>query len=168
MKKCMRGCRPALPPERAELIENPVKLCHDITRLSRAKAREAAIDGVMSQPGARLVLSLLAVNDGISQRALVDSTHLRPPTVSVILGKMEDEGMVEFYRNPNDKRQTLVHLTEYGKEVDMKGIARIKEIDNLALDGIDGAEYETVMKVLRKMRDNLLLSATDQGKERGE
>ena len=159
---------PFSPPHRCQISDNPVKLCHDITRLSRAKARETAIDGVMSQPGARLVLSILAVNDGISQRALVDSTHLRPPTVSVILGKMEDEGMVDFYRNPDDKRQTLVHLTEYGKEVDMKGIARIKEIDGLALDGISEEEYEVVMGVLRRMRDNLLLSVSEPRKEKKE
>ena len=160
-KRCMGG----IPPARRELVENPVKLCHDITRLSRAKARETAIDGVMSQPGARLVLSFLAVGDRISQRALVDSTHLRPPTVSVILSKMADEGMVEFRKNPDDKRQTLVCLTDFGREVDEKGIARIREIDALALSGLDGEEYETLMKLLCKMRDNLLCSS---GKERGE
>lgn len=165
MKKCERS---APPPERKELLENPVKLCHDVTRLSRAKMRETNIEGVMSQPGARLVLSVLAVNDGISQRFLVDATHLRPPTVSVILRKMEDEGMVEFRRNPEDRRETLVHLTEYGKEVDMKGIAKIKETDALALEGLTDDEYQTLMGLLGKMRENLLASLADNRKERKE
>lgn len=160
-----KRCMGATPPRRRELVENPVKLCHDITRLSRAKARETAIDGVMSQPGARLVLSFLAVGDGISQRSLVDVTHLRPPTVSVILSKMADEGMVEFRKNPDDKRQTLVYLTDFGREVDEKGIARIKEIDSLALGGLDGEEYDTLMRLLCRMRDNLLAPSE---KERGE
>ena len=164
MKKCMNGIRPH-PPVRKELVENPVKLCHDITRLTRAKARETVIEGVMSQPGARLVLSFLAVNDGISQRLLVDQTHLRPPTVSVILRKMEDEGMVVFQKNPNDGRQTLVYLTDYGKEVDMKGIANIKNTDALALEGLSAEEYDTLMLLLGKMRENMLAAIAEPRKE---
>lgn len=156
------------PPERKELNDNPVKLCHDITRLSRAKAREASVEGVMSQPGARLVLSLLAIGDGVTQRSLVEETHLRPPTVSVIIGKMEDEGMVERRRNPDDRRETRVYLTDYGREVDMKGIANIKATDELALKGLDGNEIETLMRLLGKMRSNLVASLGEQRKEKGE
>ena len=156
------------PLARRELVENPVKLCHEISRLSRAKARESAIGGVMSQHGARLVLSILAANDGISQRVLVEGTHLRPPTVSVILSKMAEEGMVEFYRNPEDRRQTLVHLTEYGKEVDANVVSRINEIDKMAMDGLEGEEYELLMSLLRKMRDNLLICEAEQRGGGGE
>ena len=156
------------PPERKELNDNPVKLCHDITRLSRAKAREASVEGVMSQPGARLVLSLLAIGDGVTQRSLVEETHLRPPTVSVIIGKMEDEGMVERRRNPDDRRETRVYLTDYGREVDMKGIANIKATDELALNGLDENERETLMRLLGRMRSNLVASLSEQRKEKGE
>ena len=147
---------------RRELVENPVKLCHDISRLSRAKARESAIGGVMSQHGARLVLSILVANDGISQRVLVEGTHLRPPTVSVILGKMAEEGIIEFYRNPDDRRQTLVHLTDYGKEVDANVVSRINEIDKIAMSGLNEDEQEMLMGLLRKMRDNILECETEQ------
>ena len=161
-------CKISSPPERKELNDNPVKLCHDITRLSRAKAREANVEGVMSQPGARLVLSFLAIGDGVTQRALVEATHLRPPTVSVIIGKMEDEGMVERRRNPDDRRETRVYLTDYGREVDMKGIANIKATDALAVEGLDACEIETLMRLLEKMRSNLVASLSEQRKEKGE
>ena len=85
-----------IPPKREGIEENPVKLCHDISRLTRAKTRETHIDGVMSQPGARFVLGFIAANDGVTQRQIVDATHLRPPTVSVIISKMQDEGMVRI------------------------------------------------------------------------
>ena len=167
MKKCMQGM-PPMPIARKEISENPVKLCHDITRLSRAKARETVIDGVMSQPGARLVLSVLAVSDEVTQREIVSMTHLKAPTVSVILRKMEDEGMVERRQNPNDKRETRVRLTEYGREVDMKGIAKIKETDALALVGLGSEEYDTLMRLLCKMRENLLVSLGEQRREKDE
>ena len=161
----MGMCSRVLPPERKELCDNPVKLCHDISRLTRAKARETAIDGVMSQHGARLVLAILAVNDGVSQKTLVEGTHLRPPTVSVILSRMAEEGMVEFRKNPSDKRQTLVRLTDYGREVDMKGIARIKEIDETALEGLQESERAELMRLLSKIRENLLTTRKEERDE---
>ena len=63
-KKCMNGSLPPPPIERKELSDNPVKLCNEISRIFRARMRENCdIDGVMSQPGARLVMSLLAMTE---------------------------------------------------------------------------------------------------------
>ncbi len=164
-KKCDNlGVLPP-PPPRRELCDNPVKLCHDITRLSRAKAREVGFEGVMSQPGARLVLSFLAIGDGVSQRELVAETHLRPPTVSVIIGKMEEEGMVERRRNPADRRETVIHLTDYGREVDRRGIESIKSADAAALTDLAEDEINTLMHLLGKMRNNLIASVNDGKKE---
>lgn len=155
MKKTMREI-PAPPPARKELSDNPVKLCNEIARLCRARMREVNLDGVMSQPGARLVLSVLALNDGISQREVVERTHLRPPTVSVILKKMEGEGMVELRTNPLDKRASCIYLTDHGKEVDMNGIRRIKETEAFALECVSEDEQRILMSLLYKIRDRLL------------
>ncbi len=158
---------PPPPPRGDEPDNNPVKLCHDITRLSRAKAREVNIDGVMSQPGARLVLAFLAYEDGVTQRTLVERTHLRPPTVSVILGKMEDEGLVERRQNLKDKRETQVYITEYGRQTDREGIEKIRETDALAVEGLSESEMQTLLSLLSKMRTNLI-NALDCKKNDGE
>ena len=167
-RKCIKNGCISPPLERKELNDNPVKLCHDITRLSRAKAREMSVDGVMSQPGARLVLGLLAICDGVSQRALVQETHLRPPTVSVILAKMEEEGMVERRKNPDDKREVRVYLTERGREVDMKVISNIKATDSLGVAGLSDEEIDTLMMLLGRVRNNFLLALEDSKKEERE
>lgn len=167
MKKQDCGCV-SPPPARKELTDNPVKLCHEISRLGRAKNRETVIEGVMSQPGARLVLSFLAVSDGISQRELVEATHLRAPTVSVILQKMEDEGIAQRRRNPDDKREMRVYLTDYGREVDESVIAKIKETDALAMEGLSSKEIDTLMALLGKMKENLLCSLCEGRRERKE
>ena len=145
-----------MPPLRRGFSDNPVKLCHDISHLTRAKARETHIDGVMSQPGARFVLGFLASNDGVTQRSIVEATHLRPPTVSVIISKMQDEGMVRIEQNPLDRRQTIILLTERGREVDAEVISKIKEADALALEGLTPDEKDTLMRLLSKMRDNMI------------
>ena len=154
-----KKCPPAPPPRRKELNDNPVKLCNEIARLFRAHLRESDTnDGVMSQQGAHLVLSTLAVGDGINQLELVRSTHLRPPTVSVILKRMEAEGLVERKCDPRDKRAVTVSLTEKGKALDKEHISRIKSLDAVALSGVTEEEFSTLMKLLPKIRDNLLPS----------
>ncbi|MBO5882849.1 MAG: winged helix-turn-helix transcriptional regulator [Clostridia bacterium] len=152
-----------MPPPRKELSDNPIKICNEISRLFHGRLREArSIDGVMSQPGARLVLAVLALNDGIIQRKLVEDTHLRAPTVSGILKKMEEEGMVER-RSGEDRREFRVYLTEYGRQMDMDGIATIKKHEAEALDGISEKEQEFLMELLVKIRNNLLECEKDMG-----
>lgn len=149
---------PNQPPNRKELRDTPNRLCHEISRLFHAKMREGASsdDGVMSQPGAKHILGVLAVFDGITQLDIVKQTNLRPPTVSVILKKMEEQGIVERKNNPEDMREIRVYLTEYGKKLDKQAIAKIKKIDSIALSGISEEENETLMRLLKKIRDNLL------------
>jgi len=156
MEKCIHHMA-VPPPARKELSDNPVKLCCEISRIFHTKIRENCdIDGVMSQPGARLILSLLAIEDGVNQRELVSKTHLRAPTVSVIIKKMLDEGMVELRADEKDMRVKKVYLTEYGRQTDRESIQKIKSMDALGLRGITDEEQRTLMELLGKIRNNLL------------
>lgn len=157
---------PAPPPKRKELNDTPVKLCNEISRLFRAHIRETDTnDGVMSQQGAHLVLSTLAVSDGTNQLELVRLTHLRPPTVSVILRRMEEEGLVARQADPDDRRSVRVYLTDKGRNLDKENIERIKALDRIALSGVSEGEIETLMALLPKIRDNLLPQNEKERKE---
>lgn len=150
-----RKCMPP-PPPRKELCDNPVKKCSEISRIFHSRLREErSIEGVLSQPGARLVLAVLAINDGINQKRLVEETHLRAPTVSGILRKMEEEGMVER-KNGEDKREFMVYITEYGKNIDRQGIETIKKYERIALRDIGEDDTKLLMTLLSRIRDNLL------------
>ena len=150
-------CSPAPPPKRVELSDNPVKLCNEIARLFRARMRQVNdAEGVMTQPGAHLVLSFLAVKDGITQLELVHATHLRAPSVSLILKKMEEEGLVTRCRDENDARAVRIFLTDHGKAIDSEHIKSIKAVDNEALGEISEEEQKTLMYLLTKIRNNLI------------
>ena len=146
-----------LPIARAELSDNPVKLCNEIARIFRARMRENGDhEGVMSQHGARLVLSLLAIADGRTQKELADITRLRPPTVSVILRRMAEEGMVEIKSSESDMRVKYVFLTEFGRKTDIDNIKKIKAVDARGLEGITAEQEQLLMDLLYRIRDNLL------------
>lgn len=144
-------------PARKELSNTPIKLCNEIGRLFRGRIREMdGPDGVMSQPGAHLVLAVLAVEDGRHQLELVEQTHLRAPTISLILKKMEAEGIVERKGDEEDRRGKRVYLTERGREIDRRQLARVRALDSIALQGISEEEIALLMAGLLKIRDNLL------------
>lgn len=145
------------PPERKELSNNPVKMCNEIAHLFRAQLRSSAeSDDTYGAHGTRLVLSFLAIGDGVTQLDLVNATHLRAPTISVILKKLEEEGLVERKKDANDLRASRVYLTDLGRELDRQNIERIKQADALALRGLSDAEIQQLMLLLSRIRDNIL------------
>lgn len=151
-KRCM-----ARPPEREELSNNPVKMCMEISHLFRAKMREKSQDeSVFDTHGTRLVLSFLAIGDGVTQLELVNATHMRAPTISVILKNLESEGIVERRKDEKDMRALRVYLTDKGRALDRKNIEKIKQVDAMALYGINEEEFELLMKQLSRIRDNLI------------
>ena len=163
----MKGKReiPTPPPQRKELSDNPVKLCNEIGRLFRNRMRSLdGQEGIMSQPGAHLVLSMLAIHDGSNQLELVKATHLKPPTVSVILKNMEAEGLVERRSDPEDLRSVRVYLTENGRQLDRENIERIQALDAHALRGLSEEEQNTLMPLLMRIRDNLLLEEGEESR----
>ena len=147
----------AKPPERSEISDNPVKLCHEISHLSRNILRASCDnDDIMSAHGTRLVVSNLAITDGVTQLDLVNATHLRASTISVILKNLEEAGIVERKRDENDLRILRVYLTDKGKQIDKNNIERLRATDSLALAGLDNSEKEQLMHLLKKIRNNLL------------
>ena len=114
------------------------------------------LDGVMTQPGARLIMSFLAIEDGVKQRELVTRTHLRAPSVSAIIKRMANEGMVTLKTDEKDMRAMRVYLTDYGRQVDRERIQKIKQVDSIGLLDIDEDEQAYLMRLLTKIRDNLL------------
>lgn len=149
------------PPDRSELCNTPIKLCLDISRLCRSHLRETGdAEAVFSQHGARTVLSYLAVGDGVTQLELVRATHLRAPTVSVMLRRFEEAGLVERRPDPNDLRAMRVFLTEKGKEIDRRNIDRIQKMDADVLCVLSEEENKELMRLLSLVRDRFVALET--------
>ena len=149
---------PPSPPEREELRDLPQapRMIMEISRLLRFRVRQGEDEGVMAQNTARIVLSHLAVREELNQLDLVKLTRLKAPTVSVLLRRMEQEGYVNRVPDTQDRRAVRVSLTEKGRAFDRVHLSRISTNDQLAMQGIDGEDRETLVRLLSRIRDNLL------------
>ena len=65
--------------------------------------------------GARRVMYHLSLEEGVTQLSLVRATGLKAPTISLILQKMERDGLVNRRTDNLDMRMTRVTLTELGR-----------------------------------------------------
>lgn len=71
--------------------------------------------GKGGHPGRAIVLGVLAGNDGIAQKDLAEKMHLARPTITIMLQKMEHEGLIERWDDPDDQRLTRIRLTDAGR-----------------------------------------------------
>lgn len=155
MKQPSFGTLPP-PPERAERMDAPLspRLIIDISRLLRARMLREE-HGIMTQSTARLVLSHLAKSGTLGQLELVHLTHLKPPTVSVLLRRMEEEGYISRVADEQDRRAVRVTLTDKGRDFDRDHLRRLSTNDHLAMRGLSPEEQATLEALLLRVRDNL-------------
>lgn len=134
----------------------PPMLVNEIARLFHARMREYDLEGVMSQDSARLIMRELSREDGCSQLDLVHKTHLKAPTVSVTLKRMEAEGLVERKQDISDLRITRVYLSPKGLEHNRCVHERLRQTDSQLMQGFSEEESAVLMQFLERMRNNIL------------
>lgn len=146
----------ALPKRRLDSNYNAMMRIHDAAKLYRDRMRRySESDGIPSSYRT-LLFNLSRMAPGITQLDLVKATHLKPPTISVTLQKMERDGYVVRRSNDNDLRETLVYLTEKGKSLNAKIKAMHDDGDTVALKGLSSEETDILSELLNRVIDNLL------------
>ena len=134
----------ALPQRRLDKQYNAMMRIHDAAKLYGDRMRSKSEHDGLPSSYRMLIFHLAPMKPGVNQLDLVKATHLKPPTVSVTLQRMERDGLVTRKSNEDDLRQTLVYLTERGKAINDRIHLIHKEGDALALTGFSDAEIETL------------------------
>ncbi len=139
-----------IPPAK----KTPMMVVNEVSKLFRDTLRES--DDPNIQGSYRSLLFHLAHEDGRTQLELSRLTHLKPPTISITIRKMEEDGYVTRITDEKDMRQVRVYLTEKGRNHDKMVQNRINSIEERVMKDITPEEAEVVMKILERMRENLM------------
>ena len=122
--------------------------------LYRARA-ERRLTALGIHPGQLPALLLVSHQEGMSLKQLADALHVKPPTMTVSVQRMEKMGLLEKREDKKDQRVYQIYLTEKGKETldEAKQIA----LDNyqLATEGITREELAIVKDCFTRMTENL-------------
>lgn len=101
------------------------------------------------------VLDYLKDHDGSSQKDIAQGCFLEAGSLTSILNRMEEKGLIERKILNGNRRTFHIFLTEEGKESQKKVEETFSEIEKQALEGISEEEYAAFLKVYQKIYENL-------------
>ncbi len=111
------------------------------------------------------VLDYLKDHDGSNQKEIARACFLEAGSLTSILNRMEEKGLVERRMLNGNRRSFHVFLTESGKKNQKLVEEMFLEIEKDALDGISSEEFEAFMAVYQKIYENLLQAERKTEKE---
>lgn len=105
--------------------------------------------------GRAAIICLLAKNDGqMSQQELGAFFDLKPGSLSEILAKIENAGLIERTRNPEDRRQLSIRLTQKGTEEAALEQERRLRFRQRAFSCLTAEEQEQLVVMLDTIRSH--------------
>lgn len=120
-------------------------------RLQRGLEQEMlAQDGLTSAQSG--VLFFLGQNDGALIGDVAGALDLVPSATTGLADRMERAGLIERRRDEKDGRAQRVHLTDEGKRVRKRAVARAQAINARLMDGFTDREIDVVSRWLTSLQ----------------
>lgn len=90
------------------------------------------------------VLNSLDMGGALTPRELADAERVQPPTMTKVLAKLEERGLIQRTPHPTDGRQVLLSATQAGREVIAEQRRAKDEWLTRTLAGLPAGERETL------------------------
>ena len=101
------------------------------------------------------ILDYLKDHDGSSQKDIAKACFLEAGSLTTILNKMEEKGLIERRILNGNRRSFHIFMTDEGREKMRLVDSSFSEIAKKALSDISDEELETFMSVYKKIYKNL-------------
>lgn len=101
------------------------------------------------------ILDYLKDHDGSSQKEIAKGCFLEAGSLTSILNRMEEKGLIERRILNGNRRTYHIFMTELGKECQQTVDKTFNEIEKHALLDVSKEEFEEFMKVYYKIYNNL-------------
>ena len=101
------------------------------------------------------VLFKLSRKPGLRKVELAEMLDVEPITLCRIIDRLEESGLVERSKDPDDRRAWLLHVTAQAQPVIENLRALAAELAGEAFAGIDPRDVETTRQVLARVRENV-------------
>jgi MarR family transcriptional regulator, transcriptional regulator for hemolysin len=129
-------------------------LLHDVARLMRKRFEQNAHDlGLTRSQGQ--VLVHLANNEGIHQGALAEKLDVEPITLTRILDRLEEAGLIERLLYRQDRRVRLLRLTPAAHPLIDAIFAVGAMTRDEAMAGVADEDRDRLFDILARMKVNL-------------
>jgi MarR family transcriptional regulator, organic hydroperoxide resistance regulator len=100
------------------------------------------------------VLGKLGVEGGMKLSELGACAGVEPSTITGLIDRMENDGLVSRASVPGDRRALKANLSEKGVAIRADVLTALDKMTGQAFTGISPEEMEITQKVLRKLLEN--------------
>jgi DNA-binding MarR family transcriptional regulator len=114
--------------------------------LQRRSKRMEAVLGVTGPQ--RLVLRIVGRFPGITAGNLARLLHLHPSTLTGVLKRLQQQGLIHRRADPRDARRTLLALTPAGRRLDVETEGTIEATLQRVLQGASQAQLDSARELL--------------------
>jgi DNA-binding MarR family transcriptional regulator len=141
-------------------------LMQDVTRHLRTHFDRRATQFKLTRAQWR-ALKTIRRKEGVSQTELADFLDMQPIPVGRLIDRLEKTGYIERRADPADRRRWRLYLTPKAHAVvdEMEVIAGGLRDD--ALRDVERTDFETLLRVLAQIKDNLVALDGAPNEERG-
>lgn len=101
------------------------------------------------------VLDYLKEHDGASQKEIALNCHIEPPSLTSILNRMEEKGMIMRTILNGNRRSSYIFLTESGKKLQLAVDDAFFSLEQTAFHNIPDFEKEQFMNTFLQIYYNL-------------
>jgi MarR family transcriptional regulator, transcriptional regulator for hemolysin len=134
------------------LIETSRHLRHFVDR----RAQRLGLTGAQLR-----LLSKLRRQEGASQAALANEMEMRPISLSGLIDKLAQQGLVERRADRNDRRLNRLYLTPAGRELARKIEGFREEVAQEVLRNVDEAALDAALEVLHILKGQIKAQLDD-------
>ena len=128
----------------------------DVTKTGRVLAR--AFDEVLTAAGGSLatwqVLATLSQGDRGMQREIAAAIGIEGATLTHHLNRMETDGLITRERDPENRRQHRVLVTEPGRILFGALLEQVIAFDARLRSGLSAGEVAAIESLLARLREN--------------
>ncbi|WP_437594086.1 MarR family winged helix-turn-helix transcriptional regulator [Sorangium sp. So ce1000] len=103
----------------------------------------------------RLVIRIVGRYPGISAGQLAEIMQLHPSTLTGVLKRLQERGIIERRVDPNDGRRALLGLTARGRELDSLRTGTVESAVRQALKSVPRRKLDAAQDVLAAVAEAL-------------
>jgi DNA-binding MarR family transcriptional regulator len=123
---------------------------HGLQATSKRMESELGVTGPQ-----RLVVRIVGRCPGLTAGTLADVLRLHPSTLTGVLRRLEDRGVLERCPGERDRRQARLHLTPAGRAIDRRHAGTVEAAVRRGLSGVDAERIRAAAEVLHALETAL-------------
>jgi MarR family transcriptional regulator for hemolysin len=136
----------------------------DVARMLRTYADHRARQFGISR-AQWVVLMRLDRSEGLKQSELAEILDLQPISLTRLLDRLADNGLIERRPDPNDRRANRLYLTRAARPLLEQLVELGRDLMDDVLAGLDAKAHERLLSDLQLMKDNLRTAISRQSNQ---